>query len=345
MNIAVALSGGVDSACAALLLQDAGHRVTGLHMKLTDKDSDSWDKARAVGDSIGIHVKLLDLSDSFQKHVVDYFVSEYNSGRTPSPCPQCNRKIKMTLLLEQALQLGAERFSTGHYARILSKDDRLSLLKGSDNSRDQSYFLFMLNQKILSNLILPLGELTKVEVRRIAEQRGVPVSSTEDSQELCFIPDNTYVKFLLEQGAEAKPGPIVDEDGNIIGKHRGIIFFTVGQRRGLGVCGPEPLYVLAIDHERNEVIVGKKNQTLVSGIVIDQLSFVSGKTPDWNNRFTIKVRSTSREATCKIREIGPDSLTISFDSPQSGVAPGQAAVLYKENEVVGGGWILRSVKF
>jgi len=130
MNIAVALSGGVDSACAALLLQDAGHRVTGLHMKLTDKDSDSWDKARVVGDYIGIPVELLDLRDSFQKHVVDYFVSEYNSGRTPSPCPRCNRKIKMTLLLEQALELGAERFSTGHYARILSKDDRLSLLKG-----------------------------------------------------------------------------------------------------------------------------------------------------------------------------------------------------------------------
>ncbi len=345
MNIAVALSGGVDSACAALLLRDAGHGVTGLHMKLSDRDSDSWDQVRAVGDSIGIAVKLVDLSESFQRHVVDYFVSEYNSGRTPSPCPRCNRQIKMTLLAERALELGVERLSTGHYARIVSKDDRFALFKGSDSSRDQSYFLFMLTQKILSNLIFPLGGLTKVEVRRIAELRGLPVSSTEDSQELCFVPDNTYVNFLLEQGAEAKPGLIVDEDGNVIGKHPGIIFFTVGQRRGLGVCGPEPLYVLAINHERHEIVVGKKNRTLVSGIVIDQLSFVSGKTPDWNDSFTIKVRSTSREATCKIRDTGSGSLTISFDSPQSGVAPGQAAVLYKENEVVGGGWILSAVKF
>lgn len=344
MTIAVALSGGVDSACAALLLKEAGHEVIGLHMKLMPRNLDSWPKAKLIADSIGVPIHLIDLTGSFQQHVIEYFVSEYASGRTPSPCPRCNRKIKMTALLERAMALGADNLATGHYARIDGRNPGLALLKGVDHTKDQSYFLFMLNQGILSRLLFPLGELTKVEVRDIARNHNLPVNLTEESQELCFVPDGMYTDFLLEHGIQARPGPIVGLEGRVLGKHKGIIFYTVGQRRGLGVCGPEPSYVIEIDQNENKIVIGKRVETLVSGILINQTTFVSGSSPREGDEFRVKVRSTTKEVNCRIEEIHSDFIRIAFEEAQSGVAPGQAAVLYDRDEVIGGGWIDRSFR-
>ena len=344
MTIAVALSGGVDSACAALLLKKAGHKVMGLHMKLMPGNLDSWTKAKSVADSIGVPIHLVDLTGPFQELVINHFISEYDVGRTPSPCPQCNRKIKMTPLLKRSLELGANKLATGHYVRVFHKEDRFSLLKGVDRFKDQSYFLFMLNQDILSNMCFPLGEMTKTNVRNIALEHNLPVGLTEESQELCFVPNAMYTDFLVEHGVEAKPGPIMDMDGHVLGKHKGIIFYTVGQRRGLGVCGPEPSYVIEINPLTNTVVIGEKNSTLVSGVIIDQLNFVSGNYPEKGQEFQIKVRSTSTEIGCVVEEIHPDSLRVHFQTRQSGVAPGQAAVLYDGDEVIGGGWIQQSLR-
>ncbi len=344
MKIAVALSGGVDSACSALMLKMAGHEVIALHMKLTPGHHDTWPKAKSVADFIGAPIYLVDLIEPFRGLVIDYFVSEYASGRTPSPCPRCNRKIKMTLLLERALELGANRLATGHYARVFRRHDGFGLLKGMDHIKDQSYFLFMLNQAILSKMCFPLGELTKNEVRNIAKNHNLPVSLTEESQELCFVPNTMYTDFLVEHGLKPTEGPIVDIDGHVVGKHKGIIFYTVGQRKGLGVCGPEPSYVIRIDPTENRIVIGKRNSTLVSGIIINQLNFISGNYPEDSSEFSIKVRSTSKEVRCVVDKIQTDSLSVYFETPQSGVAPGQAAVLYHGDELIGGGWIQQSLK-
>ncbi|MGC8602886.1 MAG: tRNA 2-thiouridine(34) synthase MnmA [Desulfomonilaceae bacterium] len=346
MNIAVALSGGIDSACSALLLKKAGYDVIGLHMKLMPgRELDSWSKAKSVASCIDIPLHLVDLTTSFQKLIVDYFVSEYAAGRTPSPCPRCNQKIKMTLLLEHALALGADRLATGHYARILNRADGFHLLKGVDSSKDQSYFLFMLSQDILSNMCFPLGELTKSDVRNIVKEYDLPVIFSQESQELCFIPNAMYTDFLVEHGVQAKQGVIVDTNGRAVGKHKGVIFYTVGQRRGLGVCGPEPYYVVEIDPVGNEIVIGNKNETLVSGILINQLNFISGSYLPKKTKFSIKVRSTSKEIRCTVEKINRSDVKIHFEKPQSGVAPGQAAVIYDGEEVIGGGWIQQSLRY
>lgn len=344
MKIAVALSGGVDSACSALMLKMAGHEVIALHMKLTPGHHDTWPKAKSVADFIGAPIYLVDLTEPFRGLVIDYFVSEYASGRTPSPCPRCNRKIKMTLLLERALELGANGLATGHYARIFRRHAGFGLLKGMDHIKDQSYFLFMLNQAILSKMCFPVGELTKNEVRDIAKSHNLPVSLTEESQELCFVPNTMYTDFLVEHGLKPKEGPIVDINGHVVGKHKGIMFYTVGQRKGLGVCGPEPSYVIRIDPTENRIVIGKRNSTFVSGIIINQLNFISGNYPEDSPDFSIKVRSTSKEVRCVVDKIQTDSLSVYFETPQSGVAPGQAAVLYHGDELIGGGWIQQSLK-
>jgi tRNA-uridine 2-sulfurtransferase len=344
MKMAVALSGGVDSACAALLMKEAGHLVTGLHMKLTPGQNDAWPKARSVAESLDVPIELVDLTTHFQREIISYFVSEYSRGRTPSPCPPCNRKIKMKFLLEHAFRSGADKLVTGHYARIIEKDNAFHLLKGLDSAKDQSYFLFMLDQETLSNLYFPLGELTKTMARKIVAGHNLAVQCEQDSQELCFVHNALYTDFLLAQGAKPEPGHVMDADGLIIGKHRGIIFYTVGQRKGLGVCRPEPSYVIEINAENNSVIVGGKNSTLVSRILINNLTFISHERALAGSEFMVKVRSTSREAPCIIEEKRADALVVAFQSPQSGVAPGQAAVLYNGDEVIGGGWIERSLK-
>jgi len=333
------MSGGMDSTTAALLLKRQGCEVVGLHMILHEGSAETWEHARTAAEEIAVPIHRVDLRREFASLVVEPFVREYAVGRTPSPCPICNRFIKMELLFEQATSLGCTALATGHYARIAEISGEQALVKGADEAKDQSYFLFMLTPKILRRCLFPLGELTKDRVRRFLRTEGISASESSESQELCFIPGGNYREFLRDRGVSALPGPIVDTQGRKIGAHGGIAFYTVGQRHGLRVCAPRPLYVIRIEGERNTIVVGERGDTLVSGVRLAGINRIRNACLIAGERFCIKVRSTSRAVGCTLVSIEDDSAAVQFDEPQSGVAPGQAGVLYHGDRVIGGGWI------
>jgi tRNA-uridine 2-sulfurtransferase len=339
MRIAVAMSGGMDSTASALLLKREGHEVIGLHMRLHSSSSVTWSAARKAAEEIGVPIHLVDLSKEFSDFVVTPFLGEYARGFTPSPCPICNRRIKMGLLFEHARQIGCEALATGHYARVRTGAHGTSLLKGKDLSKDQSYFLFNLTGEMLNRTVFPLGEFTKSEIREILRQESISVAESEESQELCFIPGRDYRSFLQEMGIPQRPGAILNTQGRILGSHKGIANFTVGQRRGIGVCAPRPLYVIRIDARENAVIVGFKEETLRSSLRIQGVNLLPSFQPSRGDRFHVKVRSTSRAVACTVTENTGTVLELEFDEPQSGIAPGQAGVLYADDRVAGGGWI------
>lgn len=339
MSIAVAMSGGMDSTAAALILAETGRDVVGLHMALHSGSDQTWERARKAAAEIGVPIQLFDLSEEFRDLVVRPFVDEYSRGRTPSPCPRCNRFIKMGLLMDAARAIGCDRLATGHYARVEHRVDGPVLLKGVDRVKDQSYFLFMLTGEMLQHAEFPLGQFTKDWTRQFLKEHGISVWETDESQELCFIPKGHYRDFLVQQGVVSEPGPITDLDGRILGRHQGITSYTVGQRRGLGICGPEPLYVVRLDSASNTVIVGPKKHTFVKGLTIGEVNILLKESPLAGARFHVKVRSTAREVPCTVTGVSEDELTLVFDDPQSGVAPGQAAVLYSGERVAAGGWI------
>lgn len=339
MVVAVAMSGGVDSTAAALILKKQGWEIIGLHMHLHQGSPRSWERAKRAAQEIGVPIHQVDLRQEFRHLVVEPFVKAYSCGRTPSPCPICNRAIKASLLFNAARNFGCRKLATGHYARITEVAGEPLLLKGLDRYKDQSYFLFMLTQDILRRTVFPLGRLTKKRVRELVRDEGISVARSEESQELCFIRDNDYRRFLREEGLESRPGPIVDLKGRIVGKHAGIAGFTVGQRRGLGVCGPRPLYVVRIDAARNMVVVGTREETVASKVRIGSVTLVRSLPLSRGEGFEIKVRSTAKPVPCCIVDQSEKTVDLEFKEPQSGVAPGQAAVLYDEERVVGGGWI------
>jgi tRNA-specific 2-thiouridylase len=339
MRIAVAMSGGMDSTASALLLKREGHSVTGMHMHLHEGSHQTWCHAQSAAEEVGVPLHRVDLSGEFADKIIKHFVDEYSAGRTPSPCPLCNRLIKMTLLYESARALGCEKLATGHYARIAEVSGEPALLRGADKAKDQSYFLFMLSREMLRRTLFPVGGMTKRKVRELLKKEGLRLWESEESQELCFVPDCNYRNFLLDRGVAARPGPIVDEHGRALGQHKGIIGYTVGQRRGLGVCGPRPLYVVRIDAATDTVVVGTKEHTTVALMRIARPNILRSATPAVGERFEVKVRSTSRAAACTVAQVWEDALDVKFDEPQSGVAPGQAAVLYDGDRVVAGGWI------
>jgi len=339
MRVAVAMSGGVDSTATALILKRSGHEVIGFHARLHPRSDQSWEMAQVAAKQIGAPIRLIDLSDQFEKLVIKHFVEEYSRGRTPSPCPLCNRFIKMTLLSNEAGKLGCEKLATGHYARIGGSPDEPVLIRGKDKKKDQSYFLFMLTRDILRRTVFPLGELTKTSVRELLRAADVSVSESDESQELCFIPQRDYREFLRKHGINDMPGPVVDSHGKTLGRHKGISNYTVGQRRGLGVCGPKPLYVLRLDPATNTLVVGPKEETLTSAFTINEINLLTSMQPSSGERFEVKIRSTSPAAPCIVGVCQGGSMQIRFETPQQGVAPGQAAVLYSGEIVVGGGWI------
>jgi tRNA-specific 2-thiouridylase len=352
-HVVIAMSGGVDSSVSAALLKEQGYRVSGVSLQLYDpipreagcriKTCCSLDDvldAGRVAKKLGIPFEVIDMRAVFKQLVVDYFITEYAAGRTPNPCIRCNDLIKFDLLLKKAKEMGADLLATGHYAR--TGDDgngRKRLLTGLDPLKDQSYFLFTLTQAQLQQVIFPVGMLEKPEVRRVAAEFNLPVAQKHESQEICFIPDNDYVKFLEANGVTQKPGEIVTSDGTVIGLHSGLHRYTVGQRKGLGIAWKQPLHVRAIDTEKNQVVVGERNELALSSLTALRATW-SIAPPATEFRAACRIRYRHTPAPCRVVLQGETGFTVYFDSPQISVTPGQAAVLYDGEAVLGGGWIV-----
>jgi len=350
MKIAVAMSGGVDSSVAAALLKEEGHEVFGVTMQLRppshEKNGnglDAIEDARKVARKLDIPHHVIDLRDIFARTIIADFCREYSLGNTPNPCVLCNKYIKFGMLWEKVRELGAEFLATGHYARIETDNSGKYLLKkGKDQRKDQSYFLCQLTQEQLSRTLFPLGNLTKVKVRQIASELKLPVAERPESQEMCFIPDDDYAKFLKVYALETvAPGPIVDRQGNVLGQHEGIAFYTIGQRKGLGISAAKPLYVTAIEPERNAVVVGTKEQTYSSELVADNLNWIAASMPEQSIKVKARVRYRHPEAEAIVSPLDETSVYVKFAEPQMAITPGQAVVFYDGDTVIGGGTIIR----
>jgi tRNA-specific 2-thiouridylase len=359
VRIVVAMSGGVDSSVAAALLADQGHEVIGLSMQLYDQAEgdrtfgsccsleDLYD-ARRVAAAIDVPHYILNFERQFDERVVANFVQEYASGRTPLPCARCNSDLKFSTLAERAQGFGADGVATGHYARVErdEADDRYLLKRGVDASKDQAYFLFSLTQEQLSRAWFPVGDRTKDAVREYARRRHLPVAEKPDSQEICFIPDHDYKSFLERRApsALAGGGTFVDERGQTVGRHDGVHRFTIGQRKGLGLSSSgtpaaAPLYVLAINPADRKVVVGPKASLERTTLTAAGVNWIVGR-PDRPLRTTVQIRHRHQAAAATVRSTGDDTAEVTFDAPQTAITPGQAAVFYDGDVVVGGGWIV-----
>jgi len=338
-RVAVAMSGGVDSSVAAALLKQAGYEVNGIYMQLWSDPNlvPATSDLEHTCQILDIPLYKLDLGREFHSLVIDYFCREYSLGRTPNPCIACNQHIKFGLLLERALEMGAEYLATGHYARIERSPNGYRLLKAVDITKDQSYFLYTLGQRQLQHLLLPLDELSKEKVRELAAELGLPASSRHDSQDVCFIPDNDYRSFIAEY-ISLKPGDIVDITGKVLGKHGGLAQYTVGQKQGLGLASDEQLYVLKLDAANNRLVVGTKDRLLHNALIASKLSWVSGKAPREPINITAKVRYKTPEAAARLH-LKDKIAEINFHQPQQAIAPGQSVVFYQNDVVLGGGII------
>ncbi|NLM38303.1 MAG: tRNA 2-thiouridine(34) synthase MnmA [Firmicutes bacterium] len=347
------MSGGVDSSVTAHLLQDAGYEVIGVTMQIWPEDAPpeesggccgltAVDDARRVCQQLGIPHYTLNFRQEFHKHVIDYFIGEYQRGRTPNPCIACNRFVKWESLLTKALQLGADYIATGHYARIVyeQKTGRYLLKKAATSKKDQTYALYNLTQAQMARTLLPLGDYTKEEVRQIAAALGLNVAKKPDSQEICFIPDHDYGRFIEEHTSSARgPGNFVDRRGRILGRHKGIIHYTVGQRKGLGLAAGKPLYVLAIRPESNEVVVGTAEEVYQQTVYADQLNFIPFDRLTSKLAVTAKIRYNHNAAPATVVMVNDTTLRCDFVAPQRAITPGQALVLYDGDLVIGGGVI------
>ena len=362
--VAVAMSGGVDSSTVPALLQDQGRPVVGLTMQLWNQRrlpelqgdgpaqhrccslDDVYD-AKAVAQHLKFPHYVVNFEAQFEERVVRPFVDQYLSGRTPIACTNCNTDVKFEPLLRMARQIGAERLATGHYARIRKNDvtGRWELLRARDESKDQSYFLWGLSQEQLSRSEFPLGELTKEEVRAVARRAHLPVAEKPESMELCFVPNGNYVQFIQAYSHEngislhGSEGEIVTETGEVIGRHKGVHEFTIGQRKGLGFAVGKPLYVLSIDQKRNRVVVGDDDTLRTTSFEIEDVNWVSCRTPEAPLHAYAKIRHKHEPAAATIEALGMNRARITFDAPQRAITPGQAAVFYDGDRVLGGGWI------
>jgi len=355
-KILVAMSGGVDSSVAAALLKERGYEVIGLTMDIFDIPKEfSWGKSlssccgrRAKKDAIrvaaqlGISHYVIDLKKSFRDIVIAYFCEEYKKGRTPNPCIRCNRFIKFDALWKSAKNLGADFLATGHHARITQdeKSGRYLLLKGKDTEKDQSYFLYTLTQEQLGRTVMPIGDFTKKDVRKMARQFGLAVHQRPESQEICFIPDNDYARFLKQMIPKAfQPGSIVDVERRVLGRHKGVLHFTIGQRRGMGVAASHPLYVLEIQPEENRIVVGHGDQLYKKNVRVSQVNLIKIDKVTSPLYVRAKIRYKHREAKAVLTSLEKNKARLDFEKPQRAVAPGQSAVFYDGDVVVGGGII------
>ncbi len=363
-RVVVAMSGGVDSSTAAALLKEEGYEVIGLTMHLWDQtrdgkgafgrccSPDDLHDARRVADQLGIPHYVVNLKKAFEEEVVNDFVEEYLRGRTPNPCIHCNDRIKFGFLLRKAVELGAKALATGHYARIVRaphvphrKEKRYLLLRGKDRNKDQSYFLFTLTQEQMDKVIFPLGGKFKAEVRQQALKLGLRVAEKPESQEVCFIPDDDYRRFLEARKGKGilKPGEIVDRQGKVLGLHQGLHSFTIGQRRGLGIASSSPYYVLALDCESNRVVAGRKDELQAFGLVAGGMNWISFLELEGEVEALVQIRYRHPGVPAVISPLGEGKVRADFQIPQKSVTPGQAAVFYRGDEVLGGGWIQRGL--
>ncbi len=353
MRVAVGLSGGVDSSVAAALLHKKGYEVIGIAMEIFDGsveleeskrhacygpgEKEDLDTAASVCKKLGIPFHVIDLRKEYRNHVIDYFRNEYLAGRTPNPCIVCNQKLKFGFLLERAKDIGLdfEAFATGHYAQVMRSDGHFLLKKPIDRSKDQTYFLYALTQKQLSQTLFPLGAYTKKQVREIAGSFGFETAEHPESQD--FIAGRDYSPLFTQE--EIREGDIVDTKGNILGKHRGIIYYTVGQRRGLGIASDQPLYVLGIDAENNRIVVGGRKSLYSEGLIAKNLNLIFIKILDQPYKVKAKIRLKHREIDATIFPQKNNKARILFNEPQMSVTPGQSVVLYSDDTVFGGGII------
>ncbi|MEW6446474.1 MAG: tRNA 2-thiouridine(34) synthase MnmA [Bacillota bacterium] len=337
-RVAVALSGGVDSAATAVILQEEGYRVFGVTMLIAGNPAA---KATETAASLGIEHHVFDLREAFQAAVVDYFTKAYLAGRTPNPCVVCNPRMKFGALMQRALSIGARYFATGHYACVWqdAATRRYLLGRGKDPKKDQSYALYALEQEQLRHLLLPLGTRTKEEAREIVRRRGVKTADRE-SQEICFIPEGDYRRFLEQAGAGTRPGPIIDHEGKTIGCHRGLAYYTIGQRRGLGIAAGYPLYVLALDPARNAVIVGPEDLLYKDRCLVGETNFILFDRLEESLPVTVKIRYTAEDKPAVLTPAADGRVIVEFTEPERAITPGQAAVFYQGDIVVGGGTIL-----
>ncbi|NWG35537.1 MAG: tRNA 2-thiouridine(34) synthase MnmA [Chloroflexi bacterium] len=349
-KVVVAMSGGVDSSVAAALLKEQGYDVAGMMLRLWSEpgkaDSnrcctpDAMAQARRVAGILDIPFYVVDAKDVFRETVVEYFLEGYARGETPNPCLICNRKIRWTFLLEHALALGAEFMATGHYARLRREADGFRLLRAADRNKDQSYVLHVMGQHQLKHALFPVGDYLKPEIRRIAEARGLPTASRRDSQDLCFLAGEDYRNFLRRNAAAMfKPGQIVTRTGKILGEHGGLANYTIGQRKGLGVASPVPLYVIEKNAVNNTLVVGVRDELGSTGLIAREVNWVSGEVPPAPFRAEVKIRYTAQDANAWVTPMGENQAQVRFDAPQRDITTGQAAVFYQGDLLIGGGLI------
>jgi tRNA-uridine 2-sulfurtransferase len=352
MKVVVAMSGGVDSSVAAALLAEQGHDVIGVSMQLYDQSEgqanfgtcctiDDLYDARRVAAAIGIPHYIVNFENRFDEQVISNFIKEYGAGRTPIPCAHCNADLKFSTLLERAIGFGADALATGHYARIDRGPDGAYLLKrGADTAKDQTYFLFSLTQDQLAHASFPVGHLDKDAVREHARRLSLRVASKPDSQEICFVPDGDYAAFIERAAPELKrPGALVNQAGEVVGAHPGVHRFTIGQRKGLGLSAPEPLYVLAIRPESAEVVVGPRDALGRTTLTASQVNWVSGHPFERWTPIKAQIRYKHAASPARVRALDAGRAELEFDEPQSAITPGQAVVFYDDDVCLGGGWI------
>lgn len=360
-TVVVAMSGGVDSSLTAALMKEQGYDVIGINMRLHGSGPEDEEQAYSLNKSccsivemedarkvcrqIGVPFYAMNFEKEFRQSVIDYFCAEYERGRTPNPCVACNAFMKFRFLLNKALALGADYLATGHYCRNIYDEatGKYKLTRAVDASKDQSYVLYMLNQEQLSRIKFPLGDYTKVETRQMATERGLVVANKPESQDICFVAGGDYRDFLVKKRGEeiAVPGPIINVSGEVVGQHQGLPFYTIGQRKGLGIASPKPTYVLKVVPETNTLVIGDDADLRQREFIADDVTFTDGQWPESALQATVKVRYKSKElpGNIEILSRAENSVRIILDEPQRAITPGQAAVFYNGDEVIGGGVI------